>query len=376
VNKYVIVLPATIFLMDVALSSWYMVLPIYLESLGATLIDIGVCYALINVAWYGLQVPGGFFADRIGRKTTIILSTLAFCVCYMVLSVVSTLLLAILAIIFMWVFSGLQAPSIFSVMAESVVEKERPIAFAIYSFFMNLGWSIGPLVGALIIPFYGYKILFVLGVIISGSCLVIRFLFIQETLKKLSKKKQEISTKINKDLAYLLAGCSLFSLAYGLVSPIIPIHAEKCLMMSISEIEIMFSIAQFATSILSLACGPFVKKVGGQYGLMMAFLGSGFSITMWAYSPSVYIAITLMIFFSIFFYALYDISYGTLISSLTTLETRATTFGTFSLMSGLMSALGSIAGPIIFASLPIATFVLTTTLTVPSTLFVLKIKTN
>jgi len=51
-NRNIFVLSITVFLVDTVLSSWLMVLPLYLEDLGAGMLEVGFCYALINVGWY------------------------------------------------------------------------------------------------------------------------------------------------------------------------------------------------------------------------------------------------------------------------------------------------------------------------------------
>jgi MFS family permease len=63
-----------------------MVLPLYLQDLGAGILEVGFCYALIMVTWYGFQLPGGLLSDRIGRKSLTVVSALASVLCYGVLS--------------------------------------------------------------------------------------------------------------------------------------------------------------------------------------------------------------------------------------------------------------------------------------------------
>ncbi|MGB9693548.1 MAG: MFS transporter, partial [Fervidobacterium sp.] len=142
-DRNVFILSITVFLVDTVLSSWFMVLPLYLEDLGAGILEVGFCYALINLAWFGSQIPGGLLSDRIGRKSPIVLSTFTFILCYSVLILARTWVLAALAIAIFWIFSGLQSPSFSSMIAESVIERKRPKAFATYSFLMNLGWAVG-----------------------------------------------------------------------------------------------------------------------------------------------------------------------------------------------------------------------------------------
>jgi MFS family permease len=89
-DRNVLVLCTTVFLVDTVLSSWLMVLPVYLQGLGAGIVEAGFCYDLINVAWCGSQFPGGPLSHRIGRKSLIVSSALASVLCYGGLSLAST----------------------------------------------------------------------------------------------------------------------------------------------------------------------------------------------------------------------------------------------------------------------------------------------
>jgi len=85
-NKNVFILSTTSFLIDLVSSSWYMVVPLYLEELGASTIAIGISFAAINVGWYTPQFLGGLLGDKIGRKILIVISTFMFLPCYILLS--------------------------------------------------------------------------------------------------------------------------------------------------------------------------------------------------------------------------------------------------------------------------------------------------
>jgi len=373
-DRNVFVLSTTVFLVDTVLSSWLMVLPLYLEDLGAGMLEVGFCYALINVAWYGLQFPGGLLSDRVGRKSLIVLSALASILCYGVLSLASTWLVATVAITIFWIFSGLQSPSFSSMIAESATERRRPRAFATYSFFMNLGWAVGPLIGAFIIPLFGFQVLFYFGVTISVVCFAARLLLLHEPSRSATESEGIVFPKFNRNLAFFIGGCSLFGFASGLFSPVMAPYAEKVFKLSIVEIELMVSVAQFAASFASILGGIFVGRVGGKQGLATSFLCSGLAMTIWAFSPSFAVATVLMAFFSIFFYAFYEVAYGTLISSLTAPKNRATIFGVTAVMIGLFTAAGSTTGSYLWEFYaPIAPFLLTAVLAFPSMIILLKV---
>jgi MFS family permease len=239
---------------------------------------------------------------------------------------------------------------------------------------MNLGWAIGPLIGAIIIPLYGFQMLFSFGVIISLVCFVTRFLLLHEPSLAASERKNSVSPMFSRNVAYFVGGCSLFGLASGLFLPVMAPYAETVLRLTLVEIELMISIAQFAASFASLLGGAFVGKVGGKRSLATCFLCSSLAILIWTLSPTFVIAIVLMAFFSIFFYGFYETAYGTLVSSLTTSRNRATIFGISAIMIGLFTASGSAVGSFLWEIYaPMIPFLFTAVLALPSIVILLRV---
>jgi MFS family permease len=240
---------------------------------------------------------------------------------------------------------------------------------------MNLGWAVGPLIGALFIPLYGFQMLFYFGMIISVVCLVVRFLFLHEPSRRTTESKRSILVpKFDRNLAYFVAGCSMFGFASGLFSPVIAPYAEKVLKLSLVEIELMGSMAQFATSLVSVLGGIFVGRVGGKRGLATSFICCGLGVAIWSFSSSFLVATVLMAFFLVFKNAFYEVAYGTVISSLTIPKNRATTFGVTAVIVGLLTAGGSATGGYLWELYaPNVPFLLTAVLVFPSALILLKV---
>ena len=368
-------LSITVFLILIPYSSWYVVLPLYLEELGATLIDIGLSYALLNVAWYTLQFPGGLLADRHGRKMLIVLPTFTFIVCYVGAGVAWVWSIAALALVMANVFSGLQGPAFTSMIAESVSERYRGTAFAMYEFFINMGFAFGPLIGAACIPHYGYRPLFYVTGVVSGVCGFVRLALLHETVPKSSKGKAKmVFPALSRNLVWFLAGCSLFSLGGGLIMALMPLYAMRRLGLSLVEVELMFSVAPFAMMLASIPAGKLVERFGGMRCLMMAFFGACVSIVAWAYSSSLLGAIMINAISSTFILLNY-VAYNSLISDLTVPKTRGAVIGLAGISLGIFTGIGSVMGSYLWEIYdPILPFLISGILGLPSAALLSKIK--
>lgn len=371
----VLAISVTAFFILVPRSAWFLVLPFYLEDLGATTIDIGITYALLNLVWNGLQLPGGLLADRYSRKLLIVLPTLFLAVCYIVAGTASTWWVLALALILSDSLSALQMPSFISTIAESVSEEHRGTAFATFMFFSNMGFVLGPLIGAVLIPLYGYKPLLYITGIACGISGIVRLFFIHETRQRTREEgKESILLRVKEKLLWLLIGIAFYAMAFGLTTPLIPMYAERIIGLSFVEIEWMYSVAQFTATFSSFLVGKLVDRIGSKLGLVIAFLAKCLSTSIWAFSPSFLVAIILLSI-SYVFATQFWISHDSLIPRIATSRTIGATLGITNLVFGASNGIGSAAGSCLWEGCgPTAPFLLTGVFGILSAFSLVKLK--
>src|SRR5439155_21345939 len=89
-ERNIVAVSAAMFLMQLGEELWRRFVPKYLESLGAPLIAIGL-YGSLEDALDGLyQYPGGWIADRYGRRPAVVLFVTVAAAGYAVYAVAPT----------------------------------------------------------------------------------------------------------------------------------------------------------------------------------------------------------------------------------------------------------------------------------------------
>jgi len=88
-ERNVLVLGGTVFLLLTAFFSWHQLLPLYLRDLGASDGQVGLAYTPMNLAFTLLQWIGGLLASRYGRKALIVLPTFALAPMYLLAGAMS-----------------------------------------------------------------------------------------------------------------------------------------------------------------------------------------------------------------------------------------------------------------------------------------------
>ncbi|HWX23187.1 MAG TPA: MFS transporter [Candidatus Binatia bacterium] len=135
-------------------------LAIYMTRLGYSAPQAGLAMAAYGIGTLGACLLGGYLADRLGRRKTIVLSMLSVALAMAGLSQVRALPLIVC-------FSGLAGltgelyrPASSALLADLVPAGQRVTAFAAYRMALNAGWAFGPATAGLLAK-HSYVWLFV-----------------------------------------------------------------------------------------------------------------------------------------------------------------------------------------------------------------------
>jgi len=134
---------------------------------------------------------------------------------------------------------------------------------------------------------------------------------------------------------------------YGVMFPYVPVFATEILKTSKFELGLMFSASSFAQFMISLPAGKIIRKVGTRTLMTIANICSSALIIPWIYSPSIFFAICIYTLTAVFT-QLFTIANQTLTSNLTSIQTRASTIGLITTVSGLVGAISPYLGSLIW----------------------------
>ncbi len=107
-------------------------LAVYLtENLGATIAQAGVVLALFGVATIPSRIVGGYLADRIGGKATIVLGLVGCSAAQAWIATVDTLLAAIVAVALLGLVFEIYEPPTGALIADATPAADRPRAYSL-----------------------------------------------------------------------------------------------------------------------------------------------------------------------------------------------------------------------------------------------------
>ena len=125
-------------------------LAIYLTGLGYTMAQAGMAIGGYGIGTLAASLLGGYLADRLGRRRTIVLSMFSGAMVMLCLSQAYSLPVIVLLAGVAGLTGELYRPASGALLADLVPAGQRVTAFAAYRMSFNAGWAFGPATAGLL----------------------------------------------------------------------------------------------------------------------------------------------------------------------------------------------------------------------------------
>jgi MFS family permease len=130
---------------------WRKFVPKYLEALGAPIVAIGL-YGSTEDLLDGLyQYPGGWVADRHGRKRALQLFVGLAASGYAIMAMAPSWPIVLVGVVFMMAWRSMASPTLFAVVGDSLPRERRAMGFSVQSILRRIPIAIAPILGGLLI---------------------------------------------------------------------------------------------------------------------------------------------------------------------------------------------------------------------------------
>lgn len=122
-----------------------------LDEFNVDLASVGYAFLAFTLAMGVSMLVGGFLADKIGRKRTIIFGLIMVLLFGGILLISTIYIQFVLSLMLLVFFAGLTNPAFSALIADLTVESERGITYGFLGFCNDFGFFIGPILGGIII---------------------------------------------------------------------------------------------------------------------------------------------------------------------------------------------------------------------------------
>src|SRR5216117_487281 len=166
------------FLLGCGENLWRRFLPKYLESLGAPITAIGLFGTAEDFLDGVYQYPGGWVADRYGRRFALVLFISLAAIGYAVYWLLPVWQLAFVGLAPVMAWTSMASPTLFAVVGDALPKDKRTMGFTVQSILQRVPIVIAPTLGGLAIAAYGIRGGVRLGLAVSVAMAAITILVV------------------------------------------------------------------------------------------------------------------------------------------------------------------------------------------------------
>lgn len=333
----------TVFFLFSSFLSWYFLLALYLRSLGANENQIGMAYVLTGAALNVTQVPGGYLADKYGRRLLLAIPTFVFPLLYLVAVFSSNWVLVVAALSISMAIMGLQMPPSYSIIAESVEEKDQEVAFGIFGIAVAASFAIGPGVGSFFtVSVDGIRAMMITTAALALPCGLARHFLIRDVMDHSAEgiNLKKVIKAVDKNVILCLIAFIFFTFLIDttIYGPFITLFSKDFFGLKEQPIQIMFTIGGVMGVIMSIFCGYLTRKLGAKKAFILGCLGHAILFIPWMHSRS-YNEMLAIYSTTFIFLQLSFVAHDMLITNLTEIKTRSSVIGFVNTVAGFLGAL-------------------------------------
>ena len=241
-------------LMNLGENLWRRFLPKYLQSLGAPIAAIGLFGAAEDFLDGVYQYPGGWIADRYGRRAALLLFVSLTIIGYALFGVLSSWPLAFLALAFIMAWDAMASPTLFAVVGDALPREKRTMGFTVQAILRRVPIVIAPTIGGMAIAALGLRSGVQLGLAISILLALVTLLVAARIRIPVLRDEHTINLRhvwrsFPGPLRWLLASDIFIRTCEGMVDVFLIIYAINVVGVSAPEFGILVAV-QAATAML------------------------------------------------------------------------------------------------------------------------------
>jgi MFS family permease len=338
---------------------------LYVMGLGAseTVVGlIGLCYSL---ALASMQFPGGYIADRFGRKQIICTMTFGVALSYSLFALAPSWHFILLGSVLVAIFNSTYQPALTAMIADSLPPEKRGMGFSIVTLISTASTTPGPIVAALLCSslglMTGMRVAYAMLVLLFLTAAVLRTLYLKETLEvregfKVAellrnypialRESVAVFKRLPRSLVFLVLTAAMSAFAFSAIYPFMPVYAIRELLVSEVLWGLMLTTIPITTIASSIPAGKLIDKVGRKKPLLIATASFALSAYLFVLGglPILISSLALIGAGSVMSQA----SFSSLMADLTPMEDRGKVNAFFNFIASITVALGSFTGGFLY----------------------------
>jgi len=362
---------------------------LYVLRLGATETILGVIALSQFLALASLQFPGGYLADKYGRKWLISTMTFGVALSYILYGIAPSWHLILIGAVLMAIFNSTYQPALNAMISDSLPPERRGMGFSIVMLIASVSTTPSPAVASLLHASFGLingmRISYGIVVALFLAAAFFRFFFLKETVVSSSKPRLNeiihsyptalkesfgVWKKVPKSMLYLFLSFSVVIFGFSAINLYTVIYATRVLLIDEILWGLILAIVPITTIILALPVGKAVDKFKRKIPLLASMLVFGLAMVIFMYGDLTKVIASLILLGA--GQVMMNASFGALQTDLTPKEQRGKVNGFINFANYIIMATASLLGGFLYQYVsPQTPFMLAIAAVLPSFLLTL-----
>ena len=264
-----------VFLLGFGEELWKKFLPKYLEALGASVPVIGLFGTAEDFLDGIYQYPGGWIADRLGRRRAFLFFLgLAF-IGYLIYLLGPSWPFAFAGLAFVMAWQSMASPAMFAVIGDSLPPEKRAMGFSIQSILKRAPIVIAPIIGGIIIARRGIISGVHLGLIVTLAIAILTALLIRmidiTTQPLHAENIFGVWRSFETGLKRLLVSDIFIRTCEGMADVLVIIYVTNVLRISVARFGTLLAILFLTTLIIYVPAAKAADRVGRRPFIIATF---------------------------------------------------------------------------------------------------------
>lgn len=334
---------------------------LYVLGLGATVTILGVIGLSQFLALASLQFPGGYLADKYGRKWLISTMTFGVALSFIFYAIAPSWHFILVGAVLMSIFNSTYQPALSAMISDSLPAERRGMGFSIVMLIASASTTPSPAVAALLVANFdlidGMRIAYGIVVALFLIAAFFRLFFLKETIVSASKPRLNeiihsyptalresfsVWGKVPKSMFYLFVSFSIVIFGFSSVSLFTVIYATKVILIDEVTWGFISAIVPITTIILAIPIGKLVDKTERKIPILASLLIFGLAMWVFVNGDLGKVAVSLILLGA--GNVMLNASFGALQTDLTPKEERGKVNGFVNFANFIVMAIGSLLG--------------------------------
>jgi MFS family permease len=274
-ERNVTVASGAVFLLGFGEELWKKFLPKYLEALGASTPMIGLFGTAEDFFDAVYQYPGGWIADRFGRRRALFFFLSLACAGYLVYLVGPSWPFAFLGLALVMGWQSMASPAIFAVIGDSLPKEKRAMGFTIQSILKRVPIVIAPVIGGILIASRGIVTGVHTGLVVTLILAALTVLLLR--LINIAREAHHpanifgVWDSFQAGLKRLLISDIFIRTCEGMVDVFIILYVTNVLHVSFARFGSLIAINTITTLVIYLPAAKAAERVGRRPFIIVTF---------------------------------------------------------------------------------------------------------